>query len=241
MVTSPLESWYAQTTLIQDEQERAALKNVAAVSKTLDWGPPLPSVASVGKRCVDILGAVVGLVILAILLPPIAIIMQLDQPGPLFFRQVRYGYRGKPFRIWKIRSMVPDAESRKHTIENEAQGPIFKNKSDPRITRFGQFLRRTSLDEVPQFLNVLSGDMSLVGTRPPVLNEIAQYEPHHWQRLNAKPGITGRWQTNGRSSVTDFEEIVEMDLEYQSSWSLWCDFKIILKTIAVLLGSRDAF
>jgi len=241
MVTSPLEIWHAKTTRIQDKQEQATLKKVATVVGSLDWGAPLPSVVSTRKRLLDIVGAFAGLAILVVLLPPIAIVMQLDQPGPLFFRQVRYGYRGKPFRIWKFRSMVPDAEAKKHVVENEAQGPIFKNKSDPRITRFGHFLRRTSLDEIPQFLNVLRGDMSLVGTRPPVLNEIAQYQTHHWQRLNIKPGITGRWQTNGRSSVTDFEKIVEMDLEYQSSWSLWCDIKIILKTVSVLFGSRDAF
>ncbi|MEO0769688.1 MAG: sugar transferase [Cyanobacteria bacterium J06649_4] len=189
---------------------------------------------------IDILGAVVGLGIVSVLLLPIAIAIQIDSPGPLFFSQTRYGYKGRPFRIWKFRSMVPNADARKHAVKNEAQGLIFKNKQDPRITRVGRFLRRTSLDEIPQFLNVLKGDMSLVGTRPPVLSEVAQYEPHHWQRLAVKPGITGQWQTSGRSSITDFEQIVELDLRYQAEWSVMHDIKILFKTVSVVFGSKDA-
>ncbi|MEL7334540.1 MAG: sugar transferase, partial [Cyanobacteria bacterium J06560_2] len=152
----------------------------------------------------------------------------------------RYGYRGRTFRIWKFRSMVTDAEALKHTVTNEAEGLIFKNEDDPRITAIGKFLRRTSLDELPQFWNVLKGDMSLVGTRPPVLNEVAEYKPHHWRRLAVKPGMTGKWQTSGRSSIKDFEQVVEMDMAYQSEWSLWGDMVLILKTIGVVFGSKDA-
>ena len=171
---------------------------------------------------------------------PIAIAIRLDSPGPIFFRQIRYGYWGRPFYIWKFRSMVFNADARQHTVQNEASGLIFKNKLDPRVTRIGRFLRRTSLDEIPQFLNVLAGEMSLVGTRPPVLKEVINYQPHHWRRLVVKPGMTGQWQTSGRSSIKNFEQIVAMDLDYQAHWSLWSDFKIILKAIAVVFGHKDA-
>ena len=213
---------------------------VESIAQSIRWGRPLPAAISPIKRSIDILGALVGLIILAGAAFPIAIAIRLDSPGPIFFRQVRYGYRGHPFYIWKFRSMVFDADARQHTVENESNGLIFKNKFDPRVTRTGRFLRRTSLDEIPQFLNVLTGEMSLVGTRPPVLQEVAGYQPHHWRRLAVKPGMTGQWQTSGRSSIKDFEKIVEMDLDYQTRWSLWGDFKIILKTIALVFGHKDA-
>jgi lipopolysaccharide/colanic/teichoic acid biosynthesis glycosyltransferase len=136
--------------------------------------------------------------------------------------------------------MVANADDLKHLIENQAQGLIFKNDNDPRITRVGRFLRRTSLDEFPQFWNVLKGDMSLVGTRPPTIDEVSQYEPHHWQRLNVKPGLTGKWQANGRSAVKDFETIVKMDMDYQTHWSLWRDVQLVLETIGAVLLSRGA-
>ena len=167
------------------------------------------SVSSVLKRIIDIVGSVVGLSLMTVLLIPIAIAIYVDNPGPIFYSQVRCGHRGKTFRIWKFRSMVANADALKHLVENEAQGLVFKNKSDPRITRVGSFLRKTSLDEFPQFWNVLMGDMSLVGTRPPTVDEVLRYQPHHWQRLEVKPGITGEWQVRGRSSVSDFEEIVK--------------------------------
>lgn len=221
----------------QVNDQAAEVENVA---QSIRWGRPLPAAISPLKRLVDIIGALVGLIVLAGAAFPIAIAIRLDSPGPIFFRQVRYGYRGRPFYIWKFRSMVSDADARQHTVENEANGLIFKNKFDPRVTRIGRFLRRTSLDEIPQFLNVLAGEMSLVGTRPPVLQEVAGYQPHHWRRLAVKPGMTGQWQTSGRSSIKDFEKIVEMDLDYQARWSLWGDFKIILKTIALVFGHKDA-
>lgn len=203
--------------------------------------PPHPSVSSFFKRAVDVLGALVGLLITALVAAPVAISILIDDPGPLFYSQVRCGYRGRPFRIWKFRSMVKDADKFKHQIQNEAQGLIFKNENDPRITRVGKLLRRSSLDELPQFWNVLKGEMSLVGTRPPTVDEVKQYESHHWSRLNVKPGMTGEWQVKGRSSVKDFEEIVKMDLAYQQRWSIAYDLQLIVHTIRVVLQRKGAF
>ncbi|PZO19878.1 MAG: UDP-phosphate galactose phosphotransferase [Leptolyngbya foveolarum] len=219
---------------------RSRAAEVADTARTLNWGSPLPAATSTAKRIIDLAGALVGLCIMAVLVLPIAIAIRHDSPGPLFFRQLRYGYRGKPFLIWKFRSMVSDADANQHRVQNEARGLIFKNRADPRITRVGRFLRRTSLDELPQFINVLRGEMSLVGTRPPILNEVIQYQPHHWQRLAVKPGMTGKWQTSGRSSIKDFEDIVAMDMDYQANWSIWRDLIIIFKTVAVVFGSKDA-
>lgn len=199
-----------------------------------------PSVTSKAKRVVDIVGALVGLAITAMVAIPVAIAVQCDNPGPIFYSQIRCGLKGKPFRIWKFRSMVMDADKLKHLVNNEAKGGIFKNKNDPRITRIGRFLRRTSLDELPQFWNVLLGHMSLVGTRPPTVDEVIRYEKHHWERLNVKPGITGEWQANGRSTVIDFEDIVKMDVEYQRKWSIAYDLHLIAKTILVVLDKKGA-
>lgn len=199
-----------------------------------------PSVTNKAKRLLDILGALVGLTIAIVFAIPVAFLMQLDNPGPILYSQIRCGYKGKRFRIWKFRSMVVGADRLKHLVNNEANGHIFKNENDPRITRVGRFLRRTSLDELPQFWNVLIGDMSLVGTRPPTPDEVERYESHHWQRLNVKPGITGEWQANGRSTIKDFEEIVRMDLNYQLKWSIAYDINLILKTIAVVFNKSGA-
>jgi lipopolysaccharide/colanic/teichoic acid biosynthesis glycosyltransferase len=198
------------------------------------------SVHSRTKRCLDILGALVGLALVALVFVPIAVALYIDNPGPILYSQVRCGWRGQQFRIWKFRSMVVNAEQLKHTVQNQASGHVFKNDNDPRITRVGRFLRRTSLDELPQFWNVLLGDMSLVGTRPPTVDEVKQYNNRHWQRLDVKPGLTGEWQANGRSSVTDFEEIVNMDLRYIHRWSIGYDVKLILKTIQVVLHRKGA-
>jgi lipopolysaccharide/colanic/teichoic acid biosynthesis glycosyltransferase len=200
-----------------------------------------PAVESVTKKLIDILGAIVGLAIAAIVAIPVAIITFTDDPGPILYSQIRCGLNGQTFRIWKFRSMVVNAEQLKHLVKNEASGHIFKSTEDPRITRVGKFLRRTSLDELPQFWNVLKGEMSLVGTRPPTLDEVMQYEPRHWQRLRVKPGITGEWQANGRSSVKDFETIVAMDIDYQRKWSIAYDFSLILKTISVVLKTKGAY
>lgn len=199
-----------------------------------------PSVTSKAKRLIDIVGALVGLSITGMVAIPVAIAVRFDNPGPIFYSQIRCGLKGKPFRIWKFRSMVMNADKLKHLVNNEAKGGIFKNKNDPRITRVGRFLRRTSLDELPQFWNVLMGHMSLVGTRPPTVDEVIRYEKHHWERLNVKPGITGEWQANGRSTVIDFEDIVKMDVDYQRKWSIAYDLHLIAKTILVVLDKKGA-
>lgn len=198
-----------------------------------------PSVRSWVKRLIDITGAIVGLSISSVLAIPIIIAIRLDSPGPIFFGQVRCGWMGKRFRIWKFRSMCTDAEALKDKIPNQAQGAIFKNDNDPRVTKVGRFLRRTSLDELPQFWNVLTGEMSLVGTRPPTPDEVERYEVPQWQRLDVKPGMTGEWQVNGRSQVKNFEDIINLDLKYQENWSLIYDMKLIVKTIMVVFNRNS--
>lgn len=198
------------------------------------------SVLSKSKRLLDILGAMVGLLITAILFIPLAIAIKFDSPGPVLFSQVRCGLHGKTFRIWKFRSMVAQAEQKKHLVKNQAKGHIFKNENDPRVTKLGSFLRKTSLDEFPQFWNVLKGEMSLVGTRPPTVDEFARYKPHHFSRLNVKPGITGEWQVKGRSQVNNFEDIVALDLAYQKKWSFLYDLNLIFLTVYVVLARKGA-
>jgi anti-anti-sigma factor len=222
-------------------QDSVASQSQQAVQKPEKLTQPLqpsfvthPSVDSKTKRFIDVLGALVGLGITGVLVVPIAVAIQLDSPGPLFFSQTRCSWMGKRFKMWKFRSMVTDAEKLKHLVENQATGAIFKNTNDPRITRVGRFLRKTSLDELPQFWNVLKGEMSLVGTRPPTPDEVERYEIPQWKRLDIKPGMTGEWQVNGRSSITNFEDIVNLDLKYQENWSLMYDIKLILKTILVI-------
>lgn len=193
------------------------------------------------KRLLDILGALIGLVITLFIGIAIAIAIKLEDGGPIFYSQIRCGVQGKTFRIWKFRSMILNADRLQYLVNNQAKGSIFKNKNDPRITKVGRFLRRTSLDELPQFWNVLKGDMSLVGTRPPTVTEVMQYQKHHMDRLKIKPGITGEWQANGRSSVTDFEEIVRMDISYQEKWTVIYDLKLILKTLLVVVNQEGAY
>ncbi len=198
-----------------------------------------PSVRSWVKRLIDIVGSTVGLVIVAILFIPIAIAIKRDSPGPIFFGQIRCGWLGRRFRIWKFRSMRADAEKLKDRVANQASGAFFKNEDDFRITRVGRFLRRTSLDELPQFWNVLQGDMSLVGTRPPTPDEVEKYQIPEWQRLDVKPGMTGEWQVNGRSKIRNFEDVIALDLRYQRQWSLMYDIKLILKTIWILFRKNS--
>jgi exopolysaccharide biosynthesis polyprenyl glycosylphosphotransferase len=198
-----------------------------------------PSVRSVVKRAIDIVGSIVGLIITAILFIPIIIAIKLDSPGPIFFAQTRCGWMGKNFRIWKFRSMCTNAEFLKSKIQNQASGAFFKNENDPRITKVGRFLRRTSLDELPQFWNVLTGEMSLVGTRPPTPDEVESYEVPEWQRLDVKPGMTGEWQVYGRSQVRNFEDVIKLDLRYQKNWSLKYDLQLILKTILIVFNKNS--
>lgn len=199
------------------------------------------STHSVFKRALDITGSMLGLLILVPVFIPIALAIKLGSNGPIFYVQKRCGLRGRPFYMYKFRSMQENADALKAQVENEARGLVFKNKHDPRITKVGRFLRRTSLDELPQFWNVLRGEMSLVGTRPPTEDEVAQYQDHHWQRLNVKPGMTGEWQVNGRSNINDFEQIVNFDLQYQAKWTPRYDLKIIAKTIYVIFDRTGAF
>lgn len=205
------------------------------------FGAIHPSSCCPYKRLIDIAGSLVGLLILAILIIPLAIAIKLDSPGPIFYRQTRYGLHGRPFTIRKFRSMVTNADDLKALVPNEAKGLIFKNKQDPRVTRVGRFLRKTSLDEIPQFWNVLLGEMSLVGTRPPTADEVSRYNDRHWQRLNVKPGLTGEWQVSGRSSIINFEDIVNLDLQYQSQWTPLYDVRLIWKTVQVLLLRQGAY
>lgn len=213
----------------------------ALLDSSIPLEAPHPSASSILKRLIDVVGSLIGLVILAILLVPIAIAIKLDSPGPILYSQERYGLLGKPFQVYKFRSMVQNADELKAQIKNEAKGLIFKNQNDPRVTRVGRFLRKTSLDELPQFWNVLKGEMSLVGTRPPTADEVKQYQAHHWQRLSVKPGITGEWQVNGRSLIKDFEDIVHLDLRYQARWHPLYDLVLILKTVRVLITKTGAY
>lgn len=194
------------------------------------------------KRVLDILGGIVGLIFTGIITLVLGPMIKLESPGPLFFSQKRVGRNGRIFKIYKFRSMYADAEERKKELmeQNEMDGLMFKMTDDPRITKIGKFIRKTSLDEFPQFWNVLKGDMSLVGTRPPTVDEFEQYEGYHKRRLSMKPGLTGVWQVSGRSDITDFEEIVAMDVDYISNWSLKRDLEIILKTVQVVLHSDGA-
>ena len=194
------------------------------------------------KRLVDILGALIGLLITFLMMLIIGPIIRIQSHGSVFFSQIRVGKNGKKFKMYKFRSMYVDAEKRKAELmkQNEMSGPIFKIADDPRIIPIGKFIRKFSIDELPQFWNVLIGNMSLVGTRPPTVDEWEQYTAHHKARLAIKPGITGLWQVSGRNEITDFEKIVALDLRYIQDWSLLEDARIVLKTVGVVFGAVGA-
>ena len=194
------------------------------------------------KRMIDIAGALVGLLITGIVGIVLAPFLLLESPGPLIFCQNRVGVNGRIFKFYKFRSMYVDAEERKKELmaQNEVQGLMFKMENDPRITKVGAFIRKTSIDELPQFWNVLKGDMSLVGTRPPTVDEYEQYTGYQKRRISFRPGITGLWQISGRSDIKDFDEVVKLDLEYIDNWSLLLDLKIIFKTILVVFKGSGA-
>ena len=194
------------------------------------------------KRIVDIVAAAFGLLLFLPLLPFLAVVIKLESRGPLLFRQTRIGEDGRPFTCYKIRSMVVDAEDLKQQYAhlNEADGAAFKIRQDPRITRSGRFVRRSSLDEFPQLFNVLRGDMSIVGPRPQIPAEVAQYREEHKARLLVKPGITCLWQVSGRNDV-DFEEWMRLDREYVESRSLALDFSILLRTLPAVMDRRGAY
>ena len=196
----------------------------------------------IAKRCMDIAGGLVGCILSIPIIAIVAIPLKIESPGPLFFKQKRVGRNGRYFYIHKLRSMYMDAEERKKELmaQNEMNGLMFKMEDDPRVTKVGKFIRKTSIDELPQFFDVLRGDMSLVGTRPPTVDEYKQYESHHKRRLSMKPGITGLWQVSGRSNIEDFEEVVKLDVTYIDNWSLWNDIKILFKTVYVVFAGRGA-
>lgn len=202
------------------------------------------------KRLFDIFGALIGLVVAGIALVILTPIIKIQSPGPVIFKQQRVGKNGRVFYMYKFRSMYMDAEERKKDLmsENQMDGYMFKMENDPRVIGsekgpgkgIGNFIRKTSIDELPQFYNILKGDMSLVGTRPPTVNEYEKYNLRHKIRLSMSPGLTGLWQVSGRSDITDFNEVVRLDAEYIEKWSLWLDVKILFKTIGVVLKRSGA-
>jgi exopolysaccharide biosynthesis polyprenyl glycosylphosphotransferase len=186
----------------------------------------------------DFCGALVALAIVAIPLLLVAVLVKLTSPGPIFFRQQRSGLNGRPFILYKFRTMVTNAEQMKHELAamNEMSGPVFKLTNDPRITPLGRFLRKFSIDEFPQLFNVLRGEMSLVGPRPLPVDEVKRFHDlAHRRRLSVKPGLTCLWQISGRNNVKDFKDWVRLDLEYIDNWSLWLDCKILCRTVPVVL------
>jgi lipopolysaccharide/colanic/teichoic acid biosynthesis glycosyltransferase len=195
-----------------------------------------------GKRAFDVVGSVPALIATAPLIAVMAILIRLASRGPVLYRSQRVGRDGKPFTFYKLRSMVDGAHSRRDDIAhlNECDGPVFKVSNDPRVTRMGRFLRRTSIDEIPQFLNVLKGEMSLVGPRPPIPEEVTRYEPWQLKRLSVRPGLTCLWQISGRSRI-GFEEWMRLDLQYIRSQSLRMDLRILLRTIPAVISRDGAY
>jgi exopolysaccharide biosynthesis polyprenyl glycosylphosphotransferase len=196
------------------------------------------------KRLMDIVGALIGILITGFISIFITIAIKLDSPGPVIFAQDRVGLNGRTFKLYKFRSMCIDAEEKKRELRQYNQvdgGLMFKIKNDPRVTRVGRFIRKTSIDELPQFINVLRGEMSLVGTRPPTLDEVSKYENYQRRRISIKPGLTGLWQVSGRSSILDFDEVVKLDTKYIDEWSIWLDIKIIIKTFLVIFKRKGAY
>jgi exopolysaccharide biosynthesis polyprenyl glycosylphosphotransferase len=194
------------------------------------------------KRVLDFVGGIVGTLIFFVMYPIVALAIKIDSPGPVIFKQKRVGKHGRVFLLFKFRTMYTDAEGRlkELTGKNEMNGYMFKLADDPRITRVGRYLRKTSIDEIPQFLNVLKGEMSLVGTRPPTLDEVEKYQPKHLKRIASKPGMTGLWQVSGRNKVSDFERVVELDCKYMDSWRFSNDLRILAQTIYVVLRRKGA-
>lgn len=206
--------------------------------------PALVGVQLVLKRVVDVSGAVVGLVVGAPLALLIAVAIRLTSPGPVLFRQVRVGLGGDHFTLLKFRTMVDGAEAQRAALERSNQyagAPVFKVRGDPRLTPVGKFLRRSSLDELPQLLNVLRGEMSLVGPRPALPSEVARYQPHHYVRFEVLPGITGPWQVGGRNTITDFEQVVALESGYIRGWTVWRDLLILLRTVPTVFSMKGAY
>ncbi|MGJ0841783.1 sugar transferase [Clostridium tertium] len=193
------------------------------------------------KRALDIIGSLLGLVILSPLLLIVAILIKLESRGPIVFSQKRIGLNGKEFQMYKFRSMVENAEELKEKLakQNEMSGPMFKMKADPRVTKVGKFIRKTSIDELPQLLNILKGEMSLVGPRPSLPREVEKFETWMLKRLIVKPGLTCYWQVSGRNNI-DFYDWMKLDIKYVNERSFWLDIKLIFKTAFVLFGDKNA-
>lgn len=201
------------------------------------------SMYSVLKRTIDIFGSIAGLIVLSPLLAFIAVLIKLEDPkGSVFFYQTRIGKNEKPFRMFKLRSMLTGAEDKLKDLldKNEISGAMFKMKDDPRVTKVGKFIRKTSIDELPQLLNVLRGEMSLVGPRPPLAREVDEYTEHDKKRLSVTPGCTGLWQVSGRNNLC-FKQMVELDIAYIEKRCIWFDIKIMFRTVRAVVGSKDAF
>ena len=222
-----------------DNGWKKRVENIGGYTVITDSIEPAGPAEAALKRLADIVGGLAGCVITGILFLFVAPAIYINSPGPIFFSQTRIGKNGRKFKIYKFRSMYMDAEERKKELmkQNKVKdGMMFKMDNDPRIIKgIGNFIRKTSIDEFPQFFNVLKGDMSLVGTRPPTVDEWEKYEKHHRVRMAIKPGLTGMWQVSGRSSITDFEEVVALDLKYIREWSIGLDIRILLKTVKIVL------
>ena len=199
---------------------------------------------AIAKRVFDIVFSIIAIILTSPIMLITAIAIKIDSPGPAIFKQVRVGMNGRHFKIWKFRSMRINADEMKKELleQHEVQdGKMFKMKDDPRITRVGKIIRKLSIDELPQFFNVLSGSMSFVGTRPPTLDEVEKYQTDQWRRISIKPGITGMWQVSGRSNIKDFDEVVRLDVEYIDNWNLWLDIKLLFKTVGVVFLHEDSY
>lgn len=230
------------TNIAELSTSRVEVAAVAGIPLMTLQRTPLEGWGRITKRTVDLIVSLLAMPVVLLCWLVAAIAIKLDSPGPVIFKQVRVGKEGRQFTSYKFRSMVKDAERQlpKLRSRNEATGPVFKMKNDPRVTRVGKWLRRTSLDELPQFCNVLWGDMSLVGPRPPLPEEVARYNRQQRRRLAVKPGITGPWQISGRSDIS-FDEWVKLDLYYIQNWSLLLDLTILLKTTLVVFSRRGAY
>lgn len=193
------------------------------------------------KRFIDIAGSLIGLMIISPILLLIALAIKLESSGPVFFKQKRVGLQGKKFDMYKFRSMKENAENELEFLKqfNESNNVMFKMKKDPRVTKVGEFIRKHSLDELPQLINVLKGEMSLIGPRPPLVTELKDYKPWHYKRFETIPGMTGLWQVSGRSSITNFDKVVKLDLKYIREWNLFLDLNIILKTVPIVIWGKE--
>ena len=238
--TEGVEAWLVAD-FVKTSIARPSIESIGSRPVLVFRSTPDASWSLLGKRAIDLAGALVGLLILALPLAVVALVVRMTSPGPVFFRQLRGGRHGKPFTMYKFRTMSTDAEMRRAEFLafNQMSGPVFKIEADPRVTPIGRILRKTSVDELPQLLNVLRGDMSLVGPRPLPLYEVDKFETTaQRRRLSVQPGLTCLWQISGRNEIKDFGDWVRLDLKYIDNWSLWLDIKILLKTIpVVLLGS----